>query len=218
MDLYEALNINKTATKEQIKKAYRKKAQKAHPDRGGKPEEFHKLSVAYTVLMDDQKKAHYDSTGKYNEKKNNLDQQAFQELFTLINKLIGEMIQGNVEVIHKNVVKTVQSGIGQGIDKTKDIIREAKKKVKKLEKLKERFNYIGDKINIVAGVFDQQAKALTTQIKQQEDLKIIGEKMLELLKDYDFRVDEKNQKDFTATMDRGIFRYVKLDTSTTGAW
>ena len=78
---------------------------------------------------------------------------------------------------------------------------------------------VGDvQSNIVDGIFEQQSKTVAGHIKQQEDLKIIGEKMLELLKDYDFRVDEKNQKDFTATMDRGIFRYVKLDTSTTGAW
>ena len=218
MGLYEALNINKSATKEQIKKAYRKKAQKAHPDAGGNAEDFHLISTAYTVLMDDTKKAHYDDTGKYNEKVNDLDQQAFQELFAMINKLIGEMIQGNVEVIQKNIIKTVRAGIGQGIDKTIDIIREAKKKAKNLEKLKERFNYTGDKINIVAGVFEQQSKALATQIRQQEDVKIIGKKMLELLKDYEFRVDEKNQKDFTEIISGGLFRYVKLDTSTTGAW
>jgi len=218
MILYEYLGLDKTATKEQIKKAYRKKAQKAHPDRGGKPEEFHKLSVAYTVLMDDQKKAHYDSTGKYNEKKNNLDQQAFQELFTLINKLIGEMIQGNVEVIQKNIIKTVNMGIEQGIANTVDVIKKAKKKEKNLKSLKKRFSYKGDKINIVNNIFEQQSKVLANCILQAENMKIIGEKMLEMLKDYEFRVDEKNQKDFTATMDRGIFRYVKLDTSTTGAW
>ena len=218
MTLYETLDIDKKATKEQIKKAYRKKAQKAHPDAGGNAEEFHSISIAYTTLIDDAKKAHYDETGKYNEKVNDLDQAAFQELFALINKVISELIAGNVEVIHKNVIKIVGEGIKQGIAKTKKIIKGAKETKEKLDKLKKRFKYTGDKINIVDGIFEQQSKTVAGHIKQQEDLKIIGEKMLELLKDYDFRVDEKNQKDFTATMDRGIFRYVKLDTSTTGAW
>ena len=217
MDLYEALNINKSATKEQIKKAYRWKAKGAHPDRGGNAEDFHRISTAYTVLMNDQKKAHYDETGNYNEKVNNIDQQAFQELFALINKVISELIAGNVDVIYKNVIKTVHAGIKQGIDRTVNIIKDAKKKAKNLEKLKKRFNYTGDKINIVDGVFDQQSKALAIQIKQQEDVRIIGEKMLELLKDYEFRVDEKDQDDFTL-LRNGIFRYVKVDTSSTGAW
>ena len=218
MTLYETLDIDKKATKEQIKKAYRKKAQKAHPDAGGNAEEFHSISIAYTTLIDDAKKAHYDETGKYNEKVNDLDQAAFQELFALINKLIGEMIQGNVEVIQKNIIKTVNMGIEQGIANTVDVIKKAKKKEKNLKSLKKRFSYKGDKINIVNNIFEQQSKVLANCILQAENMKIIGEKMLEMLKDYEFRVDEKNQKDFTATMDRGIFRYVKLDTPTTGAW
>jgi len=220
MTLYETLDIDKKATKEQIKKAYRKKAQEAHPDRGGNPEDFHFISIAYTTLMDDQKKAHYDETGKYNEKKDDLDQAAFQELFALINKVISELIAGDVDVIHKNVIKTVHAGIKQGIDRTVNIIKDAKKKAKNLEKLKKRFKYTGDtgdKINIVDNVFEQQFKTVSTHIKQQENVKIIGEKMLEMLKDYEFRVDEKKQDDFTL-LRSGIFRYVKVDTSSTGAW
>ena len=51
MTLYETLDIKKNATKEQIKKAYRQKAQEAHPDRGGNPEDFHRISTAYTVQL-----------------------------------------------------------------------------------------------------------------------------------------------------------------------
>jgi len=217
MTLYETLDIDKKATKEQIKKAYRKKAQEAHPDRGGNPEDFHFISIAYTTLMDDQKKAHYDETGKYNEKKDDLDQAAFQELFALINKVISELIAGDVDVIHKNVIKIVGEGIKQGIAKTKKIIKGAKESKGRLNKIKGRFKYTGDKINIVDNVFEQQFKTVSTHIKQQENVKIIGEKMLEMLKDYEFRVDEQDQDDFTL-LRNGIFRYVKVDTSSTGAW
>ena len=217
MTLYETLDIDKKATKEQIKKAYRKKAQEAHPDRGGNPEDFHFISIAYTTLMDDQKKAHYDETGKYNEKKDDLDQAAFQELFALINKVISELIAGDVDVIHKNVIKTVNMGIEQGIANTVGVIKKAKKKAKNLKSLKKRFSYKGDKINIVNNIFEQQSKVLANCILQAENVKIIGEKMLEMLKDYEFRVDEKKQDDFTL-LRSGIFRYVKVDTSSTGAW
>ena len=60
MDLYKILNINKNASKEAIKKAYRKASLKHHPDRGGNSEEFKKINRAYEVLGDPIKKKEYD--------------------------------------------------------------------------------------------------------------------------------------------------------------
>ncbi|MAF50586.1 MAG: molecular chaperone DnaJ, partial [Nanoarchaeota archaeon] len=62
-DYYELLGVNKEASKEEIKKAYKKLALKHHPDRGGNAEEFKKISEAYAVLSDDSKKSQYDQFG-----------------------------------------------------------------------------------------------------------------------------------------------------------
>jgi len=61
--LYELLEVDKKASKEEIKKAYRKIARKAHPDKGGDPETFKDINNAYEVLSDDQKRATYDKYG-----------------------------------------------------------------------------------------------------------------------------------------------------------
>jgi molecular chaperone DnaJ len=66
-DFYEILGISKTAAPEEIKKAYRQKALKYHPDRnpGDKEaeEKFKEAAEAYEVLSDPQKKARYDQFG-----------------------------------------------------------------------------------------------------------------------------------------------------------
>jgi molecular chaperone DnaJ len=66
-DYYEVLNVSKTATEEEIKKAYRKLAMQYHPDRnpGDKTaeEKFKEATEAYEVLMDPDKRDRYDQMG-----------------------------------------------------------------------------------------------------------------------------------------------------------
>ena len=63
MDYYSTLGVGKNATDDDIKKAYRKLAMKHHPDRGGDESTFKKISEAYDVLSDPQKKQIVDLGG-----------------------------------------------------------------------------------------------------------------------------------------------------------
>ena len=65
-DYYEVLGVSRDATAEQIKKAYRRAAMKYHPDVNSEAdaaEKFKKISEAYEVLSDDNKRAVYDRGG-----------------------------------------------------------------------------------------------------------------------------------------------------------
>ena len=66
-DYYEVLGVNKSANKDEIKKAYRKLALKYHPDKNkgdkGSEEKFKEASEAYHVLSDGKRKASYDQFG-----------------------------------------------------------------------------------------------------------------------------------------------------------
>ena len=68
-DYYEILGVSKTATQDEIKKAYRKLAVANHPDKH--PDEkdkyekkFKEINEAYSILSDPQKRANYDQFGK----------------------------------------------------------------------------------------------------------------------------------------------------------
>ncbi len=65
-DYYEVLGIQRNATKDEIKSAYRKLALKHHPDRNKSPEaeeKFKEISEAYAVLSDQDKRQRYDRYG-----------------------------------------------------------------------------------------------------------------------------------------------------------
>ena len=65
-DYYEVLGVDRTATRDQIKHAYRQLALKYHPDKSQDPNaaaRFRELAEAYAVLSDDTKRKEYDTTG-----------------------------------------------------------------------------------------------------------------------------------------------------------
>ncbi|MFA5942156.1 MAG: molecular chaperone DnaJ [Candidatus Paceibacterota bacterium] len=64
-DYYNVLGVDKKATKDDIKKAFRKLAHKYHPDKGGTDESrFKEITEAYSVLSDDKKRREYDTYGQ----------------------------------------------------------------------------------------------------------------------------------------------------------
>lgn len=63
-DYYKTLGVDRTATGEEIKRAYRKLAHQFHPDKsGGNEEKFKEVNEAYQVLGDAEKRTHYDRFG-----------------------------------------------------------------------------------------------------------------------------------------------------------
>jgi len=61
--MYEVLGVEKNATPDQIKKAYRKLAVKNHPDKGGDPDVFKEIQQAHDILSDERKREIYDQGG-----------------------------------------------------------------------------------------------------------------------------------------------------------
>jgi len=64
-DYYQILGLQKGASKDEVKKAFRKKAAEHHPDKKtGNEEKYKEVTEAYSVLGDEKKKAEYDTYGQ----------------------------------------------------------------------------------------------------------------------------------------------------------
>lgn len=61
MNYYEILGVDRNATPEDIKKAYRRLASKNHPDKGGDTQKFQEIQTAYDTLSNPERRAQYDA-------------------------------------------------------------------------------------------------------------------------------------------------------------
>ncbi|MBI2049859.1 MAG: molecular chaperone DnaJ [Candidatus Staskawiczbacteria bacterium] len=64
MDYYQVLGVSKSASEEEIKKAFHKLAHKYHPDKGGDEKKFKEINEAYQVLSNKEKRNQYDQFGR----------------------------------------------------------------------------------------------------------------------------------------------------------
>lgn len=60
-DYYSILGVNRSASSDEIKQAYRRLASQHHPDKGGSKEEFQRVQEAYETLGNEQKRSQYDN-------------------------------------------------------------------------------------------------------------------------------------------------------------
>ena len=74
--LYDTLGVARTASADEIKKAYRKKLLHDHPDKGGSKATFQRVKAAYDVLGDENRRSLYDQCGFGDENKENAGQGA----------------------------------------------------------------------------------------------------------------------------------------------
>jgi len=81
IDYYKTLGVDRSATSDDIKKAYRKLAMKYHPDRGGDSKKFQEIQEAYATLGDDEKRFQYDNPNQRHFHTGNMGDDIFSTFF-----------------------------------------------------------------------------------------------------------------------------------------
>jgi len=131
--LYDILGVNKTSSKEEIKKAYRNLSKQHHPDVGGDEETFKKIDSAYEILSDDEKRKNYDVSGDPNARRrpfsnpfNNPFTNPFgnqrpriRPIVVKLNLSVEEVFNGTIRNVAYNIEKNCNVCNGRGATEVK---------------------------------------------------------------------------------------------------
>ena len=210
-DLYEILGIGRDATKEEIKKAYRKLALKYHPDHNPgnqeAEEKFKEVNMAYEVLSDPGKKKEYDETGNY-DGEDNVRKAAIDHLRSMMAQAVkqdNEMSRissfGNLYESDNTLMKKIMRALVKQKADTNSSIVEARKTIKHLEEEKKKVRMKDNakhSFNIFESTVDvliNNSKAYVAQAEGQLEMLNIA---TELASDYEDvtaeKTPEKKQK------------------------
>lgn len=127
--LYELLGVDRTATKDQIKKAYRKKAMDCHPDKGGDKESFAMIRLAHDVLMDDERRDRYDRTGGVDDLKR-VD----------LHKIVADMARRAFTEYQGDPVEQMKLYVRRSLDGNKAEREKANARIKSMTQRLEKFS------------------------------------------------------------------------------
>ncbi len=190
MKLYDHLGIKPGASKDEIKRAYRNKSRKTHPDHGGDAEEFKVVSKAYKVLSDDQRRARYDN-GEDPEQMEQAEKTDEQEAQEVLARLLAEIITQNVDVGKHNLIALMRRQVEEALKtfyrdqgKVKDQINRVKTVLGRLR------GGIEDTCPLRAGLKSQLAGS-EHALKDLEKQARIGAKALVILAEYSYDFEQE---------------------------
>ena len=195
MGLYEDLGVHKNAPKSEIKKAYRRRAMKAHPDRGGDPEKFHAIQKAYDCLTDDARRAHYDATGQDGQ----VDRQG--ALVQRLAALFMHFVE-TADVDHADIIVLMRQALLDGKNKTLQALQQQHKKIERYERTKKRLKKKGDGENLFVQMIEGQISVTQRSIELGKSEIGMVEEMIKMVDGYSYSADSGMGN--AATM-QGIF-------------
>ncbi len=187
INLYEVLGVDKNASADEIKEAYRNKAKENHPDKeGGDHEKMTDIVTAYGVLKDEKKRDRYDKTGEVNDVGFEVK---FQEL---VNFAFLKVVEEN-DVERVDLVKELSKYIGFVKLENKKSKVDAEKKYLKLQKVNDRLSAKGD--NRIGRILEMNIYDLKRQISGIEDYLKFLDECLEVVNHHSYKFDAVNPDD-----------------------
>lgn len=193
MSLYDDLGIKPNAKPPAVRKAYIKKAKKAHPDAGGSAEAFKKIKEAYDVLSNPERRERYDRDGTTDEPRDLRTARAMEMIGASFDATIK---RGDMQIDWArttDIVAVMKSGLKAIHDKCKEQLTEADRILEMLREMFVRLETRPER-DVVGETIAGRIKGLQMQrekIALDFDASVSA---LAMLEGYIYRLDPKAKK------------------------
>lgn len=184
MSLYDKLGVDKKATAAEIKDAFKEKAKKLHPDKGGDGKEMAEVNHAYLVLRDPVKRDKYDTTGKESE-------DSFDIKFNGFVNMIFMKLVDIEDVDHKDMIKLFSRQCVLHKKEVEKVKAEFVKKMGKCEKVIKRIG--GD--DRIGRVVSQNIDMFKMEIAKADDEIKFMDECYEVINHHNYVFDVKEEKE-----------------------
>ena len=198
-DLYAHLNIPRSASAADIRRAYRARSKQTHPDAGGSEEEFAITTKALSVLTDPARRAKYDATGDTTEAAiDNSASERAQLIVQLFDAVCQQAAKSNLAPWQFDVADAMRELAARQITESRANRKQAERNLAAAEKIVGRFKRrkkrgkpaadgAGD--NLLDRLMQGRCDPFRQQIRQIDEAIAKFEAVLETLKEYDFAFD-----------------------------
>jgi curved DNA-binding protein CbpA len=191
-NLYDVLGVDKRADQAAIRKAYRSRAKKAHPDTGGSVESFDLVKLAHDCLSDAERRRRYDETGQVDP--TSADNEAAQILNVAIgavNAVMATSHQHNIAWETFDILGDATRQVSSQIGQIEWKIKEGERNAEKLRAAAGRFKAKVGKVNKLGPMIEAQAAEQERGVETMKRDKAKLDAARTLLKEHDF--DYKKQ-------------------------
>jgi DnaJ-class molecular chaperone len=184
MTHYETLGVGKNASAEEIKRAYREKMQKAHPDKnqGGNHEEAVAIQQAFEVLSDPERRKRYDETG---------DDSAVPSIDVAARGVIVGLFRMCMDKVPESVdlIDLVRQQIAENHIHMRAEIVTASIRIAQLRRRQQRIKYKGAEKNFLDEAIETEIAKVEAKRNVIELSMRAGDRAIELLDEFEYEVE-----------------------------
>lgn len=187
-DLYEALGLGRDATEEEIIAAGRQAQKSAHPDMGGDPAAFDRVTRALVVLRDPVKRRRYDQTGDTSDVNPEAleDMQALSVLGQQLNQILADLA---ISPGTNDIPALMGRGLGAGIEALKGQMLSIAAAERRVKEFRKRMSRKGDGPNRLDEILGAAEREHATRKEAVEQQRRVAEKALGMLDGYLWEMD-----------------------------
>lgn len=182
MTPYEALGVAADADDATIKGAYRARAHKAHPDKGGDADEFHAVQRAYDLLSDPERRKRFDETGDVGAAPDKRGR-----LVNFVAQLITQVIDSTGDIDHSDIIKLAEDHIRKQVADAKAQQLQMDEKIRKYEKTLKKLKFKGQGENLVANLLRGTIGSIKRTIERIDEQTEEAMQLLEILAEYEYK-------------------------------